>query len=411
MLIVQKYGGSSVGDLNKIQIVADKIIESAQKGNQLVVVVSAMGGETNRLLESCRSLARRPKPREMDVVLSSGEQISSALLAIALNEKGRKAVSMSGKSAGIKTTGSFTKARILDIDPAPIRERLDAGYIVVVAGFQGGSEEGDITTLGRGSSDLSAVAIAGVLKSDLCEIYTDVDGVYTADPRIVPDARRIRRISYDEMLELSSLGAKVLQLRSVEMARRYQIDVITRSTFKPGKGTLLTGEDESMEQSLVSGIALDNRQARVSLLELRDEPGIACKIFNSMSEAGINIDIIVQALGEEGLTNMSFTVSEDDLDQTREIIQDLAPRTSIDQNISKVSVIGVGMKSHSGVAVRAFTAMAEHNINILMISTSEIKISMIIALEHAETAMRALHDIYDLGKEPNPEEAGTPAKS
>ena len=401
MVIVQKFGGTSVGDLERIQNVANRVAKSVDAGHQVVVVVSAMSGETNKLLGYAEHYSKTPVRAEVDMLLSSGERVTSALLAIALNEMGYKARSMSGRRAGIVTDASHTKARIESIDPEPMRRALESGNIVVVAGFQGVNDEGEVTTLGRGGSDLSAVAIAGALAADLCEIYTDVDGIYTTDPRIEPKAKKMERISYDEMLELASLGAKVLQNRSVEMAKKLNVNLVTRSSFSDAEGTLITKEENIMEQPVVSGIALDRNQARISLSGVVDRPGIASDIFGKLAENNINIDMIIQTLGHDGKTDMDFTVPQNELGDAKRIVDTFKrdheiEDASFDESICKVSIVGVGMKSHTGVAAKAFETMARENINIMMISTSEIKISMVIEEKYAELALRSLHSAYKL---------------
>jgi aspartate kinase, monofunctional class len=399
MLIVQKYGGTSVGTLERIDEVAKRVIQTKEQGNSLVVVVSAMSGVTNRLLEYADHFSKNPSKRETDLLLSAGERVTSALLAIALNELGHQAVAFSGRQAGMITDSFHTKARISQIYTPNIENALKDGKIVVVAGFQGVDENGDVTTLGRGGSDLSAVALAGALKADLCEIYTDVDGVYTTDPRIEPKAKKLDKISYDEMLELASLGAKVLQNRSVELAKKLNINLVTRSSFNNHEGTLITGE-ESMEGAIISGIALDKNQARVTIREVNDEPGVAAKIFNELSKNEINVDMIIQNIGRNGTTHMGFTVPQNELDTAVKALKEILPNLSIesDNNIVKVSIVGVGMKSHSGVAAKAFSTLADNGINIQMISTSEIKISMIVDAKYAELAVRILHEVYHLDK-------------
>ncbi|HEC1559078.1 TPA: aspartate kinase [Campylobacter upsaliensis] len=400
MLIVQKYGGTSVGDLERIKAVALRVIESVKAGNELVVVVSAMSGVTNSLIEQAEYFSKNPNGADMDMLLSSGERVTSALLSIALNELGYKAVSFSGRKAGIITNSVFTKARIKHIDTSAIKAALKEGKIVIIAGFQGVDEEGNVTTLGRGGSDLSAVAVAGALSADLCEIYTDVDGVYTTDPRIEPKAKKLDKISYEEMLELASLGAKVLQNRSVELAKKLNVNLVTRSSFNNNEGTMITKED-GMEQALVSGIALDKNQARITLRNIEDKPGIAAEIFSSLARANINVDMIIQNVGTNGATNLGFTVPENELNQAKntmkEVLDDQVSLES-DSAVVKVSVVGVGMKSHSGVASTAFKALADEGINIGMISTSEIKISMIVHEKYGELAVRALHEVYGLDK-------------
>ncbi|ARU48981.1 aspartate kinase [Sulfurospirillum diekertiae] len=400
MLIVQKYGGTSVGSVERIEAVAKRVIESKQAGHDLVVVVSAMSGETNKLLDYAGFFSKTPNHREVDMLLSSGERVTSALLAIALEAQGYAAVSMSGRRAGIVTDEIHTKAHIEYIDTSKMQEELKAGKIVVVAGFQGVTEAGEVSTLGRGGSDLSAVAIAGALEADLCEIYTDVDGVYTTDPRIEPKAKKLDKISYDEMLELASLGAKVLQSRSVEMAKKLNVNLVTRSSFNDHEGTLITKEDNSMEQPLVSGIALDKNQARVTLRGVTDKPGIAAEIFKKLASCNVNVDMIIQNVGHDGTTNLGFTVPQNELDITKAAMSELRASDVMeyDSEIVKVSIVGVGMKSHSGVACKAFDVMAKEGINIEMISTSEIKISMVIQAKYGELAVRALHSAYQLDK-------------
>ncbi|HDZ5303484.1 TPA: aspartate kinase [Campylobacter upsaliensis] len=400
MLIVQKYGGTSVGDLERIRAVALRVIESVKAGNELVVVVSAMSGVTNSLIEQAEYFSKNPNGADMDMLLSSGERVTSALLSIALNELGYKAVSFSGRKAGIITNSVFTKARIKHIDTSAIKAALKEGKIVIIAGFQGVDEEGNVTTLGRGGSDLSAVAVAGALSADLCEIYTDVDGVYTTDPRIEPKAKKLDKISYEEMLELASLGAKVLQNRSVELAKKLNVNLVTRSSFNNNEGTMITKED-GMEQALVSGIALDKNQARITLRNIEDKPGIAAEIFSSLARANINVDMIIQNVGTNGATNLGFTVPENELNQAKNTMKEVLGNQVLlesDSAVVKVSVVGVGMKSHSGVASTAFKALANEGINIGMISTSEIKISMIVHEKYGELAVRALHEVYGLDK-------------
>ncbi len=399
MLIVHKYGGTSVGSLERIENVATRVAKAKAEGNDLVVVVSAMSGETNKLIGFAEHFSENPSKREMDMLLSSGERVTAALLAIALQEKGYDAVAMSGRQAGIKTDSSHTYARIATIDPTPMKKELDAGKIVVVAGFQGISEDGSVTTLGRGGSDLSAVAIAGALGADACEIYSDVDGIYTTDPRIEPKAKKMDFISYDEMLELASLGAKVLQNRSVELAKKLKVKIVAKSSFSDAEGTVIGEESEEMEAVLVSGIALDRNQARVSIREVSDRPGVAAEIFTALAEEQINVDMIIQNASTDGTTNLGFTVPQNEVNRAKSVIEafdhDIGDM-DFDDSVCKVSVVGVGMKSHSGVAATAFSALAKENINIEMISTSEIKVSMIIAEKYAELAVRTLHAVYEL---------------
>jgi aspartate kinase len=401
VLVVQKFGGTSVGDLERIKNVANRIKESVKKGDRVVVVVSAMSGETNKLIEYASYFSKEPKKKEIDLLLSSGERITSALLSIALNEMGIKATAMTGRQAGISTDNIHTKARINSIDSKPILEKINNGCVVVVAGFQGISSDGLVTTLGRGGSDLTAVAIAGAIKADLCEIYTDVDGVYTTDPRIEKNARKLDKVSYDEMLELASLGAKVLQNRSVEMAKKLNVRLITRSSFNNNKGTLIVNEEEIMEQPLVSGIALDKNQARVTIRGVVDRPGVAAEIFEKLSNENINVDLIVQNVGSDGVTNLGFTVPKTELISAKNTLESFNKdfeSIDFDSNVAKVSVVGIGMKSHSGVASKAFSTLSKEGINILMISTSEIKISVLIEEKYSELAVRALHSAYELDK-------------
>jgi aspartate kinase len=396
MLKVLKFGGTSVGTLDRIQNVANIIKNLKDKGDDIVAVVSAMSGETNKLIEYANHYSKTPNEAEMDMLLSSGERVTSALLSIALNEQGYKATSMSGREAGIVTDEAHTKARIEKIDTQNMRDAIDDGKIIIVAGFQGiNASNNRVTTLGRGGSDLTAVALAGAL-------YTDVDGIYTTDPRIEPKAKKLEKISYDEMLELASLGAKVLQNRSVEMAKKLNVNLVSRSSFTPEvEGTLITKEENIMEQPVVSGIALDRNQVRVGMYGVVDKPGIASSIFTALADANINVDMIVQTVGMDSTTNLDFTVPTTDIEKTKEVMERFKPDTqNIDYNdaICKVSIVGVGMKSHTGVASKAFSALANSNINIRIISTSEIKISMIIEEKYAELAVRSLHDVYELDK-------------
>lgn len=403
MLIVQKFGGTSVGDLERIQNVANRVSATKKAGNDVVVVVSAMSGETNKLVSYAEHFSANPSRVEMDMLLSSGERVTASLLSIALQEMGHDAVAMTGRKAGILTDDSHTKARIEDINPATMNSAIKEGKIVVVAGFQGINESGDVTTLGRGGSDLSAVAIAGAIKADLCEIYTDVSGIFTTDPRIEPKAKKLDRISYDEMLELASLGAKVLQNRSVEMAKKLNVNLVTRTSFTDEEGTLITKEENIMEKPLVSGIALDKNQARISLMGVKDRPGIASEIFNKLAASDVNVDMIIQNKAHDDTTNIDFTVAKGDLHDAKVVVDAFIQSGDIkddsyNEDICKVSIVGVGMKSHTGVAAKAFTTMAENNININMISTSEIKVSMVIDEKYAELAVRALHEAYELDK-------------
>ncbi len=400
MLIVHKYGGTSVGTLERIASVADRVERARKEGNDIVVVVSAMSGETNKLTEYAHHFSENPSKREMDMLLSSGERVTAALLAIALQEKGVDAIAMTGRQAGIVTDNSHTYARIETIDPKAMQDEIAEGKVVIVAGFQGINSAGSVTTLGRGGSDLSAVAIAGALKADACEIYSDVDGIYTTDPRIEPKAKKMDFISYDEMLELASLGAKVLQNRSVELAKKLKVKMVAKSSFSDAEGTVI-GEEENMEEVLVSGIALDRNQARVTVREVADRPGIAAEIFTKLADEQINVDMIIQNASTDGTTNLGFTVAESQLNQAKSVIEafdhDIGGM-DLDDSVCKVSVVGVGMKSHAGVAASAFAALAAENINIEMISTSEIKVSMIVAEKYAELAVRTLHAVYGLDK-------------
>jgi len=401
MLIVQKFGGTSVGDTKLINNVAKRIIKNIDNGHQIVVVISAMSGQTNKLIEYAKEFNPKSSPRDMDVILSSGERVTSGLLSMALNSKGYKAISLTGRQANIITQHKHTKARIKNIDPSTINNYIKNEYIVVIAGFQGINEKGEVTTLGRGGSDLSAVAIAGAIKADLCEIYTDVDGIFTTDPRIEPKAKKIDKIFYDSMLELSSSGAKVLHSRSVELAKKLNINLATRNSFNDNPGTLITREENIMEQPIVTGIALDSSQSKVSIIGVSDKPGIAASIFSALALKDIQIDMIVQTTAHDGKTNIDLTFPTEQLEIAKTTITEFdhhMHEIKFDSNISKVSLVGVGMKSHSGVASKAFDALYKENINILMISTSEIKISIIINSKYGELAIRTLHECYELHK-------------
>ena len=403
MLKVLKFGGTSVGTLERIQNVANIIKKIKDEGHDVIAVVSAMSGETNKLIEYAESFSAQANPAEMDMLLSSGERVTSALLSIALNEQGYEATSMSGREAGIITDNAHTKARIEEIDTTNLKKAIVEGKTVIVAGFQGVTiDTKRVSTLGRGGSDLTAVAIAGAIDADICEIYTDVDGIYTTDPRIEPKARKLEKISYDEMLELASLGAKVLQNRSVEMAKKLNVNLVSRSSFTPEvEGTLITKEENIMEKPIVSGIALDKNQIRVGMYGVTDEPGIAALIFSSLADADINVDMIVQTRGLDGTTDLDFTIPTADFKLCKDVMEKFREQSkNIDynENICKVSVVGVGMKSHTGVASKAFSALAKENINIRIISTSEIKVSMIVDEKYAELAVRALHEAYNLDK-------------
>jgi aspartate kinase len=400
--VVKKFGGTSVGNIDRILEVAKKIAAARDRGERVVVVVSAMAGETDRLVHLGYQVAENPDEREFDLLLSTGEMVSSALLAIALNEMGCAAESFTGRQVGILTDSVHTKARIRKVDGDRILQALDQGKIAVVAGFQGMDEREDMTTLGRGGSDTTAVALAAALGADVCEIFTDVDGVYTADPNVVPEARRLRKISYDEMLEMASLGAKVLQTRCVEVAKVYNVPVLVKSTFQEGEGTLVTREDVELEKVVVSGLTLDHNQARITVLGVPDRPGVAAKIFGKVSDAYIVVDMIVQNVSEQGLTDLSFTLARGDGQKAFALVQEVLPAigardVKLDAKIAKVSVIGAGMWSHAGIATTMFAALARENINILMISTSEIKISCVIDEKYGELAVRILHEAFGLG--------------
>jgi aspartate kinase len=400
--VVMKFGGTSVGTSDRILEVAKKIAVACNRGEKVVVVVSAMAGETDRLVKLGYQVSETPDEREFDLLLSTGEMVSSALLAIALSAAGYAAESFTGRQMGILTDSMHTKARIRRIDGERILQALEQGKIAVVAGFQGIDEREDMTTLGRGGSDTTAVALAAALGADVCEIYTDVDGVYTADPNLVPEARRLRKISYDEMLEMASLGAKVLQTRSVEVAKIYSVPVLVKSTFQEGEGTLVTREDAELEKVVVSGLSLDKNQARLTVLGVPDRPGLAAKLFGKVSHANIIVDMIVQNVSEQALTDISFTVARGDGKQALALMQEVLPEigardVKLDAKIAKVSIIGAGMRSHSGIATTMFAALAGENINILMISTSEIKISCVIDEKYGELAVRMLHEAFGLG--------------
>ena len=400
-LIVQKYGGTSVGSVERIQAVAERVHRDYAAGHQLVVVVSAMSGETDRLLGLARAIQNPPSARELDAVLSTGEQVTIGLLAMALEARGVPAKSYTGAQVRILSDSAFNKARILDIDAAAVQADLNAGKVVVVAGFQGVDEHGNITTLGRGGSDTTGVAMAAALKADECQIYTDVDGVYTTDPRIVPEARRLDRITYEEMLEMASLGAKVLQIRSVEFASKYQVTLRVLSSFKDGHGTLITTEENIMEAALISGVTLNRDEAKLTVLGVPDRPGIASGILGPIAEANIEVDMIVQNVAADGSADFTFTVNRNDYDKALGILekaaQEMGARSvSGDRKIVKVSVVGVGMRSHAGIASRAFRALAAENINIQMISTSEIKISVVVDEKYGELAVRVLHAEFNL---------------
>jgi aspartate kinase len=408
MLVVQKFGGTSVGSVERIREVARRCIATQQQGHDVVVIVSAMSGETNRLLSLAKQINDDPPPeyeRELDVIAATGEQVTVGLVSLAIQKAGGQSQSFLGSQVRIITDSAFTRARIQSIDGQKIHEALKKGRIAVVAGFQGTDGDGNITTLGRGGSDTSAVAIAAALKADACEIYTDVDGVYTTDPNIVPNARKISRISYEEMLELASLGAKVLQIRSVEFGMKYGVKIHVRSSFNDNEGTWVVPEEKQMEAVLVSGVTADKNEAKVTLIGVPDKPGTAAKIFQPLSEANIVVDMIIQNISDAGRTDLTFTVPRGDIKRAVDLIKRAVPEMAehgikTDDNIAKVSVVGVGMRSHAGVAQKTFEILAEEGINILMISTSEIKISVVVEAKYAELAVRVLHEGFDLAKQP-----------
>jgi aspartate kinase len=404
-LLVQKYGGSSVGTVERIKQVAHKIHAARQAGNDVVVVVSAMAGETNRLIALAHEISELPDEREKDVLLASGEQVSIALLSLALKELGQPARSFLGHQVRIETDNVFGKARIRNIDSTKVVQSLKAGEVVVVAGFQGVDEDDNITTLGRGGSDTSAVALAAFLNADACEIYTDVEGVFTTDPEICPNARKLERISYEEMIELASTGARVLEIRSVEFAKKFSIPVHVRSTFTDVEGTWLIKEDESMDDVLVSGVSYDKNEAKITLLRVPDRPGLAAQIFGPIADAHIVVDMIIQNASEDGTTDLTFTVSKADHKKARSIVEKTlaaveAKGVRVDTDIAKISIVGVGMRTHAGVAAKMFEVLAREGINIEMISTSEIKISVVIDAKYTELAVRVLHDAF-VGKQGN----------
>jgi len=404
-LYVQKFGGTSVGSTERIESVADKIIAYRNQGHDIVVVVSAMSGETNRLLALAHAIDSQPSPRETDVLLATGEQVTIALLSIALQKRGCKAISFTGGQVRILTDESHTRARIREIDDKKIRHELAQGSVVVVAGFQGIDEEGNITTLGRGGSDTSAVALAAALKADECQIYTDVKGVYTTDPRVVEDARLLRSITFEEMLELASLGAKVLQIRSVEFAGKYKVPLRVLSSFEDDPGTLISLEEENeMEAPIISGIAFTRDEAKIVVSGVPDVPGSAYRVIGPVSDAGIEVDVIVQNVSADGTTDITFTVKRADCEQTSQIIGRIAKDVNardvaIDTKIAKISLVGVGMRSHAGIASKMFKALADESINIQIITTSEIKISVLIDEKYLELAVRALHSAFGLAEE------------
>ncbi len=404
-LIVQKYGGTSVANVERIRAVAERVAKFKMLGHQVVVVLSAMSGETNRLIALARQIQAQPDPRELDMMVSTGEQVTIALLAMALKDLGLKAKSYTGAQVRILTDNAFTKARIVSIDEARMRADLDSGHVVVVAGFQGVDEQGNITTLGRGGSDTTGVALAAALKADECQIYTDVDGVYTTDPRIVPEARRLKTITFEEMLEMASLGSKVLQIRSVEFAGKYKVKLRVLSSFQDeGDGTLITFEENNtMEQAVVSGIAFNRDEAKITVVGVPDHPGIAYKILGPVADANIDVDMIVQNVGHANTTDFTFTVHRNDFANAMDIVKANAAAIGArevtgDDKIAKVSIVGVGMRSHVGIARRMFETLSKENINLQMISTSEIKISVVVEDKYMELAVRALHQAFELDK-------------
>lgn len=401
-LFVQKYGGTSVGSLERIREVAARIARTRAAGHDVVAVVSAMAGETDRLLTMSRELSKRPTEREIDVLVSSGEQVSAALVSMALQELGVKAMSLMGHQVRVETDSVHTKARITRVDDERLRRAHAEGNVVIVAGFQGIDPDGNITTLGRGGSDTSAVAIAAATQADVCEIYTDVTGVFTTDPNICSNARKISRISYEEMLELASLGAKVLQIRSVELAMKYAVKVHVRSSFSEEEGTMVTGEDESLESVVVAGVTADKKAAKVTIRRVPDHPGSVASFFEPLAEANVSVDMIIQNVAQDGLTDLTFTVDAGDIERAQEIAQKVADeigasQVSFDPDVVKVSIVGLGMRSHAGVAAKMFRLLATESINIEAISTSEIKTSCLIRAKYAELAVRVLHDGFDLG--------------
>jgi aspartate kinase len=402
-IIVQKYGGTSVADVERIQNVARRVVETKRDGKDVVVVVSALGDTTDELIELAHKINAHPSERELDMLISTGEQVSCALLAMAIHKLGEDAISFTGAQVGIKTDDAFTKARIIDINAKRIFEELKEGRIVIVAGFQGVNMKQDITTLGRGGSNLTAVAIAKVLDAKVCEMYTDVEGIFTADPRIVKDARKVDRISYEEMFELASLGSQVLQPRSIEFAMKFGVPIHVRSSFSKEDGTLISKEVKAMEDIVVSGVALNKDEAKVTIPDVPDRPGIAAKIFREIAKDNINVDMIIQNVSRTGATDISFTVPGSDVNKVLKAAKEISKKIGageaiVDKDMAKVSVVGIGMRSHSGVAANMFEALAEKGINIEMISTSEIKISAVVKKKHGEDAVKAIHDKFGLGK-------------
>lgn len=410
-LVVMKFGGSSVADPQKLRHVARLLLAKKRRGHRVVAVVSAPGDMTDELIEKARQVCRLPDGRDLDMLLSTGEQISVALLSLALQDMGAKSVALTGPQAGIRTDGVHTKARIVRVNPAKARRAVEEGAIAIVAGFQGLNPRSDIATLGRGGSDLTAVALAASLNASVCEIYTDVPGVFTADPRVVKEARRIPRISYDEMLELAGSGSQVMQARSVEVAKKFRVPIRVLSTFEPGPGTWITGEVESMEEVVVSGVSYDRNQVKVSVTDVPDVPGVAAKLFGALAKAGINVDMIIQSAAREGVNDISFTLARSDWPKAQPVLQEACARLGggqvlHDAAVAKVSVVGVGMRSHPGTAAKMFSALAKARINIEMISTSEIKISCVIREEKVASAVRALHQAFGLARRRMPVPAG-----
>lgn len=404
-LIIQKYGGTSVRDVGRLQQVARGIVEVRESGNDVVVVVSAMAGETNRLLQLAHQITDAPNTRELDVILATGEQVAIGLLSLGIQASGARARSFTGTQVRILTDNVHTRARIVNIDVERIRHALREGEVAIVAGFQGVNAEEEVTTLGRGGSDLTAVALAAALNADMCEIYTDVEGVYTADPGMVPTARKLSRITYEEMIEIASLGAKVLQPRAVEYAKNYNVSIHVRSSFTKSPGTLVVQEDQDMERVMVSGIAYNKNEAKITITRVVDRPGIAAKLFGNVADAGVVVDMIVQNISQDGHTDISFTVSRVDFHKAKELVQGVAKEIGADQvlgddRIAKVSIVGLGMRTHSGVAAKMFRALAAEQINIMMISTSEIKISCVVEEKYMELAVRGLHQEFELEKSP-----------
>ncbi len=403
-IVVQKYGGTSVGNTKRLQNVAKRVVATSDRGNSVVVVVSALGDTTDELIRQAHAINAKPPEREFDVLLSTGEQMSSALLAMAIDALGHPAISFTGAQVGIMTDATHTKARIVEVRAKRIKEELDRGRIVIVAGFQGVTPDEDITTLGRGGSDTTAVALAAQLGADVCEVYTDVEGIFTADPRLVPKARKLAEVSYDEMLEMAATGARVLQLRSVEYARNNKVTLHVRSSFSDEDGTIVKEGDESMEQAIISGVTHDSGEAKVTILGVPDKPGVAASVFRVLADRTVNVDMIIQNVSEQGFTDISFTLAKEDLSRAKDAVADVvaqlgAKGASYDEDIAKVTLVGAGMRTHPGVAATMFEVLASNGINIEMISTSSIKISCVIAAEHVGTAVQALHEKFGLAGE------------